>query len=147
MKLLQKSLLFASLLAVGTGIASIPAITSGNGTAQAATTSTTTTKNLTANGFYYRVSKNRLVKASDVQILTEDDQTDSNMIETDTPNDFRLQVTTPKADLYNLKGQKVGKSLSKNTICTIGSQDAFTQSTYYKTSKNKLVQVNDSTWL
>jgi len=146
MKLLQKSLLCASLLAIGSGITSIPAITMGNGTAQAAT-KTTTTKNLTANGFYYLVSKDRLVKASDVKILTKDDQTDSSMIDTDTPNDFRLEVTTPTAHLYNLKGKKLSKCVTKGTVCTIGSEDAFTHSTYYKTSKDKLVQLNDSSWL
>ncbi|WP_338232155.1 hypothetical protein [Companilactobacillus muriivasis] len=146
MKLLQKSLLFASLVALGSGVASIPALTTGNGIAQAATT--TTTKNLTADGFYYRVSKDRLVKASDVQILTKDDQTDSSMIETDTPNDFRLEVTVKKADLYNLKGEKVSDHLTKGTVCTIGNEDEFTQSTYYKaSSKDKLVQLNESSWL
>ena len=146
MKLLQKSLLFASLVALGSGVASIPALTTGNVIAQAATT--TTTKNLKADGFYYRVSKDRLVKASDVQILNKDDQTDSSMIVTDTPNDFRLEVTVKKADLYNLKGEKVSEHLAQGTVCTIGNEDAFTQSTYYKaSSKAKLVQLNDSSWL
>jgi len=80
--------------------------------------------------------------------LNKDDQTDSSMIETDTPNDFRLEVTVKKADLYNLKGEKVSDHLTKGTVCTIGNEDEFTQSTYYKaSSKDKLVQLNESSWL
>lgn len=146
MKLLQKSLLFASLLAVGTGVASIPTITNGNGTAQAATT-TKSTKKMTANGFYYRVSNDRLVKANDVMILNRDEQTDSSVSESNTPYTFRLEVATPKADLYNFEGKKVGKSLAQGTVCTIGDSAALTQSTYYKTSKDKLVQIKDNSWL
>lgn len=146
MKLLQKSLMFASLLVVTTGAVSIPAI-SGNGVVHAASTQTTKIKNLTADGFYYRVSKDQLIKASDVEILTNDNETDANMIETAVANNFRLQVTVKKAPIYNLKGKKTNKCLTKDTVCTIGSQDAFNNSTYYQTSKNKLVQVNDSTWL
>lgn len=141
MKLTKKMLLLTSLLIIGTGVTSIPALTD---TAQAATT--TSYKDLTPQGFYYRVGKDELVKASDVKILTKDTQTDSSMIETDSPNDFRLETTT-KAVLYNLKGQKLSKHLAEGTVCSIGSADAFTHSTYYKESKDKLVQVNDSTWL
>jgi len=142
MKLLQKSLLFASLLAVGTGVASIPEITSGNGVAQAATI-----KDPVPNGFYYRVSKDTLIKATDVNILTKDTQTDSSMITTATQNDFRLEVTVSKAPLYNLKGDKLSRHLAKGTVCTIGSQVAFNNSTYYKVSQHSFLQSHDSTWL
>jgi len=142
MKLLQKSLLFASLLAVGTSVASIPELTTGNGTAQAATVT-----NATPDGFYFLVSKDRLIKACDVKILTKDTQTDADMITTDTQNDFRLEVNVPKAQLYNLKGDKVSHHLSKGTVCNIGSQVAFDNSTYYKVSKHSFLQSHDSTWL
>ncbi|CAJ1189957.1 SLAP domain-containing protein [Companilactobacillus nantensis] len=141
MKLTQKTLLLTSLLVIGTGVTSIPALTD---TVQAATT--TSYKNLTPQGFYYRLSKDEFVKASDIKILTKDTQTDDSMIETASPNDFRLETTTT-AHIYNQKGQKLSKTLSQGTVCSIGSQDAFTQSTYYKTSADKLTQVNDSTWL
>ncbi|MFC6175417.1 hypothetical protein ACFQAV_01120 [Companilactobacillus huachuanensis] len=143
MKSLNKVILFASLLAIGTGITSIPAVT---GTVQAAS-NTSTFKNKTPDGFYYRVGKNELVKASDIKIVTKNDQSDADMIETDTPNDFRLVVTTPKTSVYNLKGKKLTKHLSEGTVYSIGNQDEFTQITYYKSSKDKIVQVNDSTWL
>lgn len=147
MKLLQKSLLFASLLAVGTSIASIPELTTGNGTAQAATVT-----DATPDGFYFLVSKDRLIKArlikaSDVKILTKDTQTDADMITTDAQNDFRLEVNVPEAQLYNLKGDKVSHHLSKGTVCTIGSQVAFDNSTYYKVSKHSFLQSHDSTWI
>ncbi|GEO79773.1 hypothetical protein FD29_GL000062 [Companilactobacillus mindensis DSM 14500] len=146
MKLLQKSLLFASLLAVGTSVASIPTITNGNGTVQAATT-TKTTKHMTADGFYYRVSNDRFIKASDVMILNENNQSDSSTFEDVTPDTFKLEVVSPKADLYNLEGKKVGKPVAQGTVCTVGSSAAFAQSTYYKVAKDKLAQVRDSSWL
>jgi hypothetical protein len=141
MKLTKKTLLLTSLLIIGAGATAIPTLTD---TVQAATS--TSYKNLTPQGFYYRVGDDELIKASDVKILAKDTQTDSSMIETDSPNDFRLEVTT-KTSLYNLKGQKLSKQLTAGTVCSLGSADAFTHSTYYKESKGKLVQINDSTWL
>ncbi|WP_057880867.1 SLAP domain-containing protein [Companilactobacillus kimchiensis] len=142
MKLLQKSLLFATIIGVGAGVTSIPTINNGNVTVQAATI-----KNMTANGFYYKVAKDKFIKASDVEILNKDTQSDANMIQTDSENDYRLEVTTPKAKLYNLKGKEIDHKLAKGTVCKIGTQASFDNSTYYKIAKDKLVQSHDSSWL
>ncbi|WP_162894265.1 hypothetical protein [Companilactobacillus musae] len=142
MKLIQKSLLFASLVAVGASITTIPIISSK--TIEAASTSY---ENLNTTGFYYRIANDKLIKASDVKVITDDTQEDSNMISTAVANNFRLEVTVPKASLYDLKGNKLTHHLTKDTICPIGSRDAFYNSTYYKVSKDKMIQVSDSTWL
>ncbi|MQS76577.1 SLAP domain-containing protein [Companilactobacillus halodurans] len=142
MKLLQKSLLLASLVAIGTGISTVPAIN------QTTIHATTTTSNLKSDGFYYHIGKDKFIKASDVKIITNDSQYDENMIETMVADDFRLQVTVPKAHFYNKDGKKLSHYVTKDTIYKIGNQDEFNQSTYYQASKkDKLTSVNDSSWL
>lgn len=140
MKLVQKSLLFASLFAIGVGATTIPVITSGNGAAQAATI----VKGTTANAYYFKIGKNKFVKSADVKIITKDTQTDANMISTIAANDFRVEVNVPKAQLYNKKGEKIGKCLTQGTVCNLGNQDAFYNKTYYKDFKGKISQMNNS---
>lgn len=148
MKLLQKSLLFASLLGIGAGVTSIPTITNSNITVQAATkksSKTSSVKDLTSHQFYYRLSKDEFVKASDVKILTNDNQNSSGDVAYIEAEDFRLQVVPSKANLYNKDGKKLSRHLTQGTVCTIGSQDKFDESTYYQKSDKKLAQVNSST--
>lgn len=144
MKIIQKSLLFASLLSIGAGITSIPTITQSNITVQAATKKTSpssSTKCLTADTLYYRVGHDKFISARDIKIITSDDS--SNMDhESLVANDFRLEVTSPKASLYTKSGKKDGKCLKKGTICKIGNQDTFSEHTYYKSSKDKLVALD-----
>lgn len=142
MKLYQKSLLSAALLGLGMGISTIPAITAGNGIVQAASSNDLT--NLNAEDFYYRISKNRFVKADDINILYKNEETDSGMIQTEVPNTFRLIVVKNNAPLYNLAGTKVHRKLSKDTIYDLGGEGTFMQRTYYRVSDGKLVQVDDS---
>lgn len=140
MKLVQKSLLFASLFAVGAGATTIPVITNGNGAVQAATV----VKGTTANAYYFKVGKDEFVKSDDVKIITKDNQTDEDMVSTIEANDFRLEVNVPKAQLYNKKGEKIGKCLTQGTVCNLGNQDAFYNKTYYKDFKGEISQMNNS---
>lgn len=142
MKLYQKSLLSAALLGLGMEISTIPAITAGNGIVQAASSNDIT--NLNAEDFYYRISKNRFVKADDINILYKNEETDSGMIQTEVPNTFRLIVVKNNAPLYNLAGKKVHRKLSKDTIYDLGGEGTFMQRTYYWASDGKLVPVDDS---
>ncbi|WP_119318198.1 hypothetical protein [Companilactobacillus formosensis] len=141
MKLVQKSLLFASLFAIGMGATTIPVVTSGNGSAQAATV----VKGTTANDYFFKIGKDKFVKGEDVKILTNDNQTDEDMVSTIEANDFRLEVNVPKAQLYNKKGEKIGKCLTQGNVCKIGDQSAFYDSTYYKDFKGNISQMNNST--
>ncbi|KRK99389.1 hypothetical protein [Companilactobacillus futsaii] len=141
MKLVQKSLLFASLFAVGMGATTIPIVTNGNGAVQAATV----VKGTTANAYFFKVGKDKFVKGEDVKILTNDNQTDEDMVSTIEANDFRLEVNVPKAQLYNKKGEKIGKCLTQGTVCKIGNQSAFYDKTYYKDFKGNISQMNNST--
>jgi len=145
MKIFQKSLLFASILSIGIGATSIPEITNGNENVQAATKSNS--KNMVDNDFYYRISKNRLVKASSVKIITENTEASPNMVNTNMPNKFQLKVTTPNASTYSLKGKKLSYNLKKGTTISFGTQAKFYNSSYYRESKNKMIRITDSTWI
>ena len=143
MKSLKKSLVFISLIAASV----IPTIATAT-PVLAASSETSSTKDMKADGFYYLVGKDELVKATDVKVINKDTATDSSMIETIVPNDFRLKITSPKASLYDLKGKKIGRCLTEGTVCTIGSQDKFFSSTYYKVSKDKFAQISkDNAWI
>lgn len=143
MKLLQKGLLFASLLSVGASVVSVPLI-SGNGEVQAATTDYS---KVSGDGFYYRLDNSEYIKASDVKVLSEDTEEDANKITTNIPTNFRLKVTASKARLYNNKGKELHRTLDKNTIYDIGSQFSFNDRTYFKYSKDELTKVNQSIWV
>lgn len=142
MKFIQKSLLFVSLLSVGAGLSSISSVEQ----VQAATKDSSAEKSLndvTADNFYYRINKDEFIKASDIRIITNDNSQDSNMGASLEASDFKLEVSSPKASLYNKAGKKSSHSLSRGAICVIGDQDQFYESSYFKSSSHKLTSVDD----
>lgn len=145
MKLFQKSLLFASLLTVGAGVVSAPVITNGNGVVQAATTSKSN-KKMVSSDFYYRVGKDKLIKAVDVKLLDDTTNADTNMDNMNMPDNLKLEVSTPEAVVYNLKDKATSERLAKGTECIMGDQEHFFNDSYYRESKNKMIHVTDSTW-
>lgn len=105
MKLIQKSLVFASLLAVGTGVTSIPEIASSVTTVQAAST------------------KGELKKISSTKI----------------------KVKVAKAQLYNEKGKKISKCLTKGKTCKTTEKNTVKGCKYYKVGKNEFVRASNVT--
>jgi len=103
MKLIQKSLLFVSLLTVGAGAVSAPVIASSGIVVQAAST------------------KNGVKKISSTKI----------------------KVKVSKAQLYDKKGKKLSKCLTKGTTCKTTEKNTVKKCTYYKVGKDQFVKASN----
>ncbi|APU71928.1 hypothetical protein LCR01_08750 [Companilactobacillus crustorum] len=136
MKLNQRVFLSLSIFLIGIGLAIPPTVV------DAATI--IDLKEMNSDGFLYKIASNKYIKASDVKIITNDNKEDPNMIATLEANDFLLKVTVPKAHLYDSQAKQLSKEVPQGHVYVIGSQDDFSNRTYYHISKNKLVSVIDS---
>lgn len=145
MKLFGKGILYALIFLFGISLANASIFSTNYDNVQAATLRNK--KRLSSRNFYYRISKNRLVKASDVKVITKIGRPDSNMVSTNIPNDFKLKITNPRTVVYKLNGEKTSKRLSKGKVIEIGDKSKWFNDSYYKNSKNKMIHVSDSTWI
>jgi len=102
MKLLQKSLLFVSLLTVGAGVASAPVIANSAATVQAAT-------------------------MSGVKKISS----------------TKIKVKVSKAQVYDQKGKKTSKCLTKGTTCKTTEKNTVKKTAYYKVGKDQFVKASD----
>jgi len=185
MKVIQKSLLIASLLAVGSSVTTIsPIITNsvkasninygftdigqavatikvakaqlydqnGNrlsrGLSQGSNWKVDLQNTITS-GVYYRVATNEFVKASDVNLLVQtpgiaenNDQFMGQIIISDTYDG--LEITSPKARLYDMNGNPLSRTLAQGTAWKVGIQNNIPSGTFYSVSTTEYVKATDA---
>lgn len=98
MKLIQKSLLFASLLSAGAGVTTVVPMVANAVTVQAATQCSSTS---------------------------------------------RIKVKVAKAQLYNSKGKKLSRCLTKGKTCKPEEKTSIKGHEYYKVGKDEYVRTSE----
>ena len=183
MRIVQKSLLFASVLALGTSattlattLTSVDAITVPTGLTYLEYPATATIKitsahvynqngQITGRGLslgtswkidrqanfngvaYYRVATNQFVKATDVNVLMQTPgiaENNSQSMGQIMLHNRALIITAPKAQLYDMNGNKLSRALTQGTSWKIGIQNNIGSGTYYSVSNTEYVKASDA---
>ncbi|PMD69166.1 SLAP domain-containing protein [Companilactobacillus nuruki] len=147
MKYIQKTLLFVSLLSIDISVASFSSPILVDAATESSSKKNEFPKDLKTDKIYYKVGKNKFIKATDIKLDNNNTEGPSGSHMTYTSEsimdqDFTIEITSSKAHFYNKEGQKLHK-VEQGTVYSMGDQYSFGKHSYYQISEDKLVALDD----
>ncbi|MCV3763237.1 SLAP domain-containing protein [Companilactobacillus farciminis] len=173
MKKINKIFLYASLLALTSGIAAVPTVTRADisygltnvGSAIVTTKDEaqlyndsgqplgrylpagsewkTSLENTLDSGSYYGVGAHEFLKSSDVDFESLDGKTAYSQGQVSAVNYAGIQVTSTSAPLYDESGQPLGRSLPEGSNWKVDVQDNNSKGTFYRVATGEYVSAVD----